>query len=104
MRADTYPANGGPPGSDYATDAAQLLDRIDMRRAILTFGDDSHVSGHHNPYFAAELARALNDWTIDRWLAERRASWRHRSWLPANCRTAPRPRSGGTPTIHAWSR
>ncbi len=69
MRADTYPATGGPPGSDYPTLKAQLLDRIDVRRAILTYGDDSHVSGHHNPYFAAELARALNDWSVDRWLS-----------------------------------
>jgi predicted TIM-barrel fold metal-dependent hydrolase len=68
MRADTYPENGGAPGSDYDTLRRQLLDRADVRRAILTFGDDSHVSGHHNPYFATELARALNDWTIERWL------------------------------------
>jgi uncharacterized protein len=68
MRAETYPENGGEPGSDYETMRRQLLDRGDLRRAILTFGDDSHVSGHHNPYFATELARALNDWTIDKWL------------------------------------
>src|SRR6478609_6633550 len=69
MRADTYPEDGGEPGSDYETMRRQLLDRGDLRRAILTFGDDSHVAGHHNPYFAAELARALNDYTIDRWLS-----------------------------------
>jgi predicted TIM-barrel fold metal-dependent hydrolase len=68
MRADTYPENGGAPGSDYETLRCQLLERSNIRRAILTFGDDSHVSGHHNPYFATELARALNDWTIERWL------------------------------------
>lgn len=68
MRADTYPPDGGAPGSDYETFRRQLLDRGDLRRAVLTFGDDSHVAGHHNPYFATELARALNDWTIDNWL------------------------------------
>ena len=69
MRADTYPPTGGPAGSDFATMRRQLLDRADVRRAILTFGDDSHVGGHHNPYFATELARALNDWSVDRWLS-----------------------------------
>jgi uncharacterized protein len=69
MRADTYPPTGGPAGSDYVTMRRQLLDRCDLRRAILTFGDDSHVAGHHNPYFATELARALNDWSVDRWLS-----------------------------------
>ena len=58
MRADTYPKGGGEPGSDYATMRDQLLAASDVRRAILTFGDDSHLAGHHNPYFAAELARA----------------------------------------------
>ncbi len=70
MRADTYPENGAEPGGDYATMRSQLLDASDVRRAILTFGDDSHVAGHHNPYFAAELARAINDWSIDRWLSQ----------------------------------
>jgi uncharacterized protein len=70
MRADTYPEGGGEPGSDYPTMRAQLLDARDVRRAILTFGDDSHLAGHHNPYFATELARACNDWSIDRWLAQ----------------------------------
>jgi len=68
MRADTYPEGGGEPGSDYPTMRTQLLDVSDVRRAILTFGDDSHLAGHHNPYFANELARAANDWSIDRWL------------------------------------
>ena len=70
MRADTYPKGGGEPGGDYETMRDQLLDATDLRRAVLTFGDDSHVAGHHNPYFAAELARAMNDWSIDRWLSK----------------------------------
>lgn len=69
MRADTYPKTGGPAGSDFPTMRRQLLDRADVRRVILTFGDDSHVAGHHNPYFATELARALNDWSVERWLS-----------------------------------
>ena len=70
MRADTYPKGGGEPGSDYPTMRDQLLAASDVRRAILTFGDDSHLAGHHNPYFAAELARAANDWSVDRWLSQ----------------------------------
>ena len=70
MRADTYPKDGGAPGADYPTMREQLLEASDLRRAVLTFGDDSHVSGHHNPYFAAELARAMNDLCIERWLAK----------------------------------
>ena len=46
------------------------MDATDLRRAILTLGDDSHVAGHHNPYFATELARACNDWSVDRWLSQ----------------------------------
>ncbi len=72
MRADTYPKGGGEPGSDYATMRDQLLAASDVRRVILTFGDDSHVAGHHNPYFASELARAMNDWSVERWLSKDR--------------------------------
>ena len=68
MRADTYPRMAARRVLTTDLLRRQLLDRANVRRAILTFGDDSHVSGHHNPYFATELARALNDWTIERWL------------------------------------
>jgi predicted TIM-barrel fold metal-dependent hydrolase len=70
MRADAYPDDGGPAGSDLALLDEQLLTPSRARRAVLTYGDDMHVSGHHNPYFATALARALNDWTIARWLDE----------------------------------
>ncbi len=69
MRADSYPEGGGEPGSDYPTMRKQLLEASDVRRAILTFGDDSHLAGHHNPYFANELARACNEWSSERWLS-----------------------------------
>ena len=82
---------------------AQLLDANDVRRAILTFGDDSHVSGHHNPYFATELARALNDWTVDRWLCRRRLRL-----VDPRCGQLPDAGGGGdpaaSPTNRAWSR
>jgi uncharacterized protein len=67
-RADAYPEDGGPPGSDLVLMDEQLLTPNATRRAVLTYGDDMHVSGHHNPYFAVALARALNNWTVERWL------------------------------------
>jgi predicted TIM-barrel fold metal-dependent hydrolase len=69
MRADTNPPNGSRPGSEHATMRRQVLDRGDVRRPVLTFGDDSHVAALHNPYLATELARGLNDSLIDRWLS-----------------------------------
>jgi uncharacterized protein len=68
MRADSYADDGAPPGSDLATMDAQLLTPLNVGRAVLTYGDDIHVSGHHNPYFATALAEALNNWTVARWL------------------------------------
>jgi uncharacterized protein len=68
MRADSYGNGGAPPGSELAMMDAQLLKPAAVARAVLTYGDDIHVSGHHNPYFATALAEALNEWTIARWL------------------------------------
>jgi predicted TIM-barrel fold metal-dependent hydrolase len=70
MRKETYPESGGEAGSDLRLMDEQLLTPTGTARAILTYGDDIHVSGLHNPYFAAVLAHALNDWTIDRWLTQ----------------------------------
>src|SRR3954462_536948 len=36
-RVDTFPANGGVPGSDYQTMKEQLLDPLGIERAILLF-------------------------------------------------------------------
>jgi uncharacterized protein len=68
MRADAYADDGARPGADLETMDRQLLTPAGIRRAVLTYGDDIHVSGHHNPYFARALAEAMNDWTIARWL------------------------------------
>ena len=68
MRADSYGTDGAPAGSDLQLIDEQLLTPASVTRAVLTYGDDIHVSGHHNPYFATALAQALNDWTIERWL------------------------------------
>lgn len=67
-RQDAFPANGGPPGSDFDTMKAQLLDPYHVERAILTYEDELFMTCWPNPYFAAEIVRAANDWTIEQWL------------------------------------
>ncbi|HKV46267.1 MAG TPA: amidohydrolase family protein [bacterium] len=66
-RIDTYPPNGGGPGSDYATMKRQLLDPLDVRAAILSYSI-GHNAGLPNLYLATAVCRAANDWSIDRWL------------------------------------
>jgi predicted TIM-barrel fold metal-dependent hydrolase len=67
-RADARPPNGAAPGSDYDLMRRQLLDPSRIERAVLSFNQGLYISNHPNPYFAAELARAANDWSIDTWL------------------------------------
>jgi predicted TIM-barrel fold metal-dependent hydrolase len=69
-RDDSYPTNGGPPGSDCATIVAQLLDPYRIERGILTYGRTLFVDNNANPHFAAEIARASNDWTADYFLSK----------------------------------
>jgi predicted TIM-barrel fold metal-dependent hydrolase len=66
---DAYPADG-PPGSDYGLLKEQLLDRFGLERALLAHDGAVIVGGLPNPHFATEIARAVNDWTIDRWLRQ----------------------------------
>jgi hypothetical protein len=68
-RIDAIPPEGGPPGSSLSMMREQLLDAFDIDHAILTSGYGLYVAALTNPYFAAEVARALNDHTVDRWLA-----------------------------------
>jgi hypothetical protein len=64
-RSDWRPHNG-PPGSDLALLQAQLLDRFELKFAILNclwgaqalFAED----------MAAALCRAVNDWVAEHWL------------------------------------
>jgi predicted TIM-barrel fold metal-dependent hydrolase len=68
-RVDAYPPGGGPPGSDYELMREQLLEPFRIERAVLGFGSGLAISAIANPYFASEVARAANDWSIDTWLA-----------------------------------
>jgi uncharacterized protein len=66
-RLDSFGPDGSPPGSDYETLKTQHLDRFDVEAAFLTY-DIGHEPSHPNPFLSVEVARASNDWTIDRWL------------------------------------
>ena len=68
FRDDAFPPEGGPPGSSYELVRSQLLDPYRVERGLLTFGGGTYVAAIANPYFAAEVARAANDWSLDRWL------------------------------------
>jgi predicted TIM-barrel fold metal-dependent hydrolase len=66
-RLDSFPENGGPPGSDYPTMKRQLLDEHRVVAAMLTF-DVGYEGSHRNPDFSIAVARAVNDWNADTWL------------------------------------
>jgi hypothetical protein len=66
-RVDTFGPNGEPPGSDYDRLRDQHLDPHGVEAAILTF-DLGDEPGHPNPALGVAIAKAANDWTIERWL------------------------------------
>jgi predicted TIM-barrel fold metal-dependent hydrolase len=68
-RKDALPPDGGPAGSSPALMLEQLIEPFSVDAAVLTGGDGLYVSALTNPYFAAEVARAVNDVRADRWLA-----------------------------------
>lgn len=65
-RLDAFPADGNPPGSDPKLMEAQVLQGIGADYVILI--PSSSISIIPDPVFAAEVARAWNDWQIDTWL------------------------------------
>lgn len=69
-RKDAIPEDGAFAGSDRQMMVDQLLEPFNVQHAILTGGHISlGVSGHSNPYFADEVARAVNDHLVDHWLS-----------------------------------
>ncbi|MBP1153620.1 MULTISPECIES: amidohydrolase family protein [unclassified Paenibacillus] len=66
-RNDAAPGNGLPSGSDPEFAKVDLLDRYNIERAILT-GNLLSISAHNNPDYAAALASAFNDYTMDTWI------------------------------------
>ena len=53
---------------DYALMKEKLLDRYEVEYAILTGEEGVELSTLANPYYAAALAKAHNDWIIAEWL------------------------------------
>jgi predicted TIM-barrel fold metal-dependent hydrolase len=67
-RRDSFGPDKAVPGSDYGLMRTQLLDHYGYHRGILTH-DLGQQGSLLNPDFAAAACQALNDWTIDCWLA-----------------------------------
>jgi predicted TIM-barrel fold metal-dependent hydrolase len=57
----------GPAGSSYDLVKEQLLD-AGVEAAVLNYDEGMRTPTTPNTHLARELARASNDWTIDRWL------------------------------------
>jgi uncharacterized protein len=69
LRKDALPSDGSFAGSSLPLMVEQLLDPFEIRYAVLTGGElPFGVSGHSNPYFGTEVARAFNDHQVDHWL------------------------------------
>jgi predicted TIM-barrel fold metal-dependent hydrolase len=66
-RVDSFGPAGELPGSSYERLRAQHLDRFPVEAAILTY-DIGNETDLPNPFMDVAIARAGNDWLIDRWL------------------------------------
>ncbi|MDX6438010.1 MAG: uncharacterized protein QOF45_593 [Gaiellaceae bacterium] len=66
---DSYPSDGRPPGADYDLLRTQALEPLRVERAILSYNVGFEVA-HENPYLAAALASASNDWSLEQWLTD----------------------------------
>lgn len=69
-RKDVTPPGGGEPGSDPAWLGTQLLERYNIKHAILNGGNILGLGTLPDPDFASALASAYNDWMIHTWLGE----------------------------------
>jgi predicted TIM-barrel fold metal-dependent hydrolase len=65
-RDDLPDLDGGAPGATLRSVQSQLLDPLAIETAILSC--DYGIESVHNPDAAAALARAVNDWQLERWL------------------------------------
>jgi uncharacterized protein len=66
-RIDALPSDGTLAGSSLSMLRAQLLEPMNIGRAILTFNTGQEV-GHENVHLAVASATALNDWSLDTWV------------------------------------
>ena len=66
--ADALPENG-VAGSDFDLFRQQLLDDGRRERVVLGYEDGMLSAILTTLFFAGEVARAANDWTIEEWLS-----------------------------------
>jgi uncharacterized protein len=55
---------------DPQSDVGSHLDLTGLRAAVLNPGAATSIAGLASPLLAAEVARAVNEWTADRWLQD----------------------------------
>ena len=65
MRMDSWPKDGGPPGSDLGMMREQLLDLFDVAYGLLAPLVGGHT-GERNVDYAAAMAIAVNEWQLDK--------------------------------------
>jgi len=65
--SSSFPANG-VPGSDVEQFVEDVLVANGVGRAMLTHDLGMLVPALADPYLAADVIRAVNDWTVERWL------------------------------------
>jgi predicted TIM-barrel fold metal-dependent hydrolase len=69
-REDARAPDGSPPGTNARFVAAQLLDPYDIEYAVCTGNGILGLGTIPDADYAAALARAHNDWTINHWLPQ----------------------------------
>jgi predicted TIM-barrel fold metal-dependent hydrolase len=67
FREDTFPPRGGLPASDPRFVVEDHLERYGLSYALLSCGSTLGLGDLPDVDLAAALARAANDWTIDKW-------------------------------------
>lgn len=69
MREDAIPEDGSPAGSDPELMKEQLFDKYDINYGVLCSASNPGALGvTPNADYAMELAKAYNQWQIERWL------------------------------------
>lgn len=68
FRRDARPPEGGTPGSSLAMMCEHVLDRHAVRYGVLTHAEALFVAALPHPLFAADIARAANEFTREQWL------------------------------------
>lgn len=70
FRRDANPPVGGRPGSYLPMLREHALEGHNVARGVLTHADALFLAAIPHPLFAADIARAANDFTCEQWLAQ----------------------------------